>query len=277
MNTLRHTPLKLVRLSWAAILVIALFCVAASAVRCQDRPEIADVRLSPDSERLVIKTRGSTLHPEALALRSPARLVLDFKGARPADSAYSIKDIGGYIRGITVRSAPTGARVEVEFSDDRVPDYRIRQLGSSVLVFFSWDAQAEARRAGRGEASVANSTASVEAGVSSDKAVWKPAPAGKGKTGLFIKRADVEDGLIVLDVADGKHPDATYRISLGVDLERRGFRSASVRKLATSAQLRESSSDRWSAVAGASSRRERTKEASVDGPRPLRGTSGRVK
>jgi hypothetical protein len=256
----------------ATLFVLTTLLIAPGLAGAQESPVIADVLLSPDSERLVIKMLGSAPAPEATALRGPARLVLDFKGARPGNGANSLKNPGGFIREVRVARSATGARVEVEFTEDRVPEHRIRQLSSTLMVFFarsSRDGRAglEARETdGRGRVRQAYGIEDAP----SRKWDSAPAAAGGGE-GLFIRKADVADGLIVLDVAERKDPNTTYRITLGVDLARQGFRTASVKKRPKSLKSTEEVADRWSAPAG-SSGTVKPKGPKPEGRKPTRAS-----
>jgi hypothetical protein len=55
-------------------------------------------------------------------------------------------------------------------------------------------------------------------------------------SGLFIKSAEVIEGLIVLEVADRKEPHSAYRIKLGVDLAQQGFNTAHIRRISEKKQ-----------------------------------------
>lgn len=208
-----------------------------------DSPVITDIMLSPDSERLVIKTTGHAPEPETSVLRGPTRLAVDLKGARPGNGVRPLKNPSAFIREVRVGWSAVGARVEVEFTEDRVPDHRIRKLGSTLMVLFARPSPTVSEAAG---GRLSHETSDLDERLRK----WDAIPAATGGADFFVRKADVENGLITLEVQRRKEPNATYRITLGVDFARQGFSTASVRKIFKSVKSMDASQNAWSAPAG---------------------------
>ncbi len=118
-------------LLFGAVLAIALvdeFACASST--------IAGVTITPDLRRVIVRFEGRTVGTDGLSVYSkPNSLEIDVSAARLGQVERSTR--AGRGEGLEVRVAPagSGARLVLDFGKSRVPNYRVRWLGSYLTVF----------------------------------------------------------------------------------------------------------------------------------------------
>jgi hypothetical protein len=247
-----------------AICCVALFHgVAADVGAAIASGKIAEVNVSPDLRRVTVRTEGFMGNHKESTAANPSRLILDIPGmtlAKPPALTGAGK-YGGL--GIRTAQSESGARVVLDFGNAPIPEHRIRRLGNYLMVFLQeWNsATGPPHRAGWETAPAAKESASLpQEGIRRDnpwsnpgakgaqqEAQPKPLPRSQreerphrlrpvteiirshnGSPELFIRSAEVSDGLIVLHVGARDNPAMIYRIDLGVDFSQLGFSAARI-------------------------------------------------
>ncbi len=208
----------------------ALFCVLLLAgstgiAQSAELGEILEVKATSDFRRVIIKCEGEVGPPAAYELAEPSRLVIDFHARLGKMEAKTVFR-GQPIREIRAGKLPKGSRLVVDFGENRVPQYQIRQIDNYFVVFLS-DAPLQ-------------SAASEAAAAAPSTPVWEPTsfpavaasePAATDTSGLVIKSAKVIKGMIVLEVEDRNGKPKSYRVDIGVDFDQMGFHTAAVRRI----------------------------------------------
>lgn len=247
-----------------AICFLVLFQGAAADVGATlTTGKITEVSVSSDMRRVTVKTEGIVGNHVESTAANPSRLIIDLAGVtvgKPLAVTGAGKDSS---LGIRVAKNDLGARVVMDFGTSPVPGYRVRRLGSYLMVFFQdWTppiTQSQHRtgvdrpavkepppvpgqRIRREEAgSIASHRAPreethrmprVKTRSEDISAVLQPVSEAvrpnDGPAELFIRSAEVAGGVIVLHVARRSNPATIYRIDLGVDFSQLGFSAARI-------------------------------------------------
>ena len=96
---------------------------------------ITDVRVSPDAQRIIIRTDGDVAEPAVYKPSKPSTLVMDFGRAIPTKKVGRLRLVNKPVREIRIERVGTGARVTVDFGEYAVPAYRVRKIENCCLVF----------------------------------------------------------------------------------------------------------------------------------------------
>jgi len=231
--------------------------------------KVAEVSVSPDVRRVSIKIDGiAGNHAESTAA-NPSRLIIDIPGAgvgKPLVVKGAGKESGLSIR---VAKSESGARVVLDFGTASIPEYRVRRLGSFLMVFLQeWHPtipkpqraavqeqpaekelpplsthrirrdDSEAMPSLRVPREREQQISRVRNGRAGQTEVRQAALAAAGphheSAELFIRSAEVSGGLIVLHVARRSDPATLYRIDLGLDFTQLGFSAARISPVGSS-------------------------------------------
>jgi hypothetical protein len=201
--------------------------------RAMDQGFIEEIKISPDLHRIVFRSSAAIDDVRTTTVDGPPRLVLDMPDQVPlAKGSSSMTEKSGPLK-VRVSKASAGARAVVDFGGAPIPDYRVVKMDTCVIVFLG-DIQVPSRTGAKRRPD--NQGFQSVAGSSSLRS--EPADEGDslrerlGNGDLVIESADTVNGMIVLRVSDRKNPAKAYRIELGVDVNRLGFRSAAVTPIA---------------------------------------------
>jgi hypothetical protein len=209
-----HTKLTGIGLIFIGLVLSILWCPVAGA-----SGEITEINITPDCRRIAVRADGNIGRHSLCALESPNRLVLDIEG----NGVSKEPTISGTIAaGVEVRAVRrgSGARVVMNFGNRPIPEHRIKSVGNYLLLFLE----------GWGTAAGTSSLTPPE-----PRTVSRPKqdPILSSSPDLQIKSAEVNNGLIVLKVANRTHPERVFKIELGVDFDQLGFNTASIHNLST--------------------------------------------
>lgn len=223
--------------------------------------KIAEVNVSPDVRRVSIRTEGQVGNHAESTVTNPSRLVIDIAGASLA--APLVVSGAGRERGLGVRAAKndSGVRLVLDFGASPVPAYRIRRVGSYLLVFLQ-DWHPSTGRAGVTgfEPTASEELAPVPRKSSGREHGWRASahaaqkperrslPTVSSRTeamdtlqhmietprteeapaDLMVKSAEADNGAIVLLVARKSNPAKVYRIDLRIDLNEPEVRNGKI-------------------------------------------------
>ena len=208
----------------AFIGMVCLFVVAQWGVAEGFRPgHISGVHLTPNGKQVLIQCDARPGPHSDFVIGSPNRLVIDFEGAGLLRAPRKVRVNRAGVREIRLGHFKSRARVVIDFGSNPVPRYELRPGEKSLVVSLAGNAgslSAQKRR--------------IKPKRLSHK-LLKPrmhhkAPAKrKGKTeALSIKSARVTDGLVVVELADGKDPKKHCRVVLDVDAKHLRVRRATL-------------------------------------------------
>lgn len=197
-------------------LVFLLLAQSVGLSYGQEFGTIAAVNLTPDNKRVIIKTDGQVGTHSAFVIERPCRLVIDFESTGLGAVARRIKVGRDPIEEIRLGNTDSRARVVVDFGDRPVPTFRIDRMNNGIVVML-------------GESIVQSAAGSAKPKLAAFQTVAQPLPvrapgAGVPKSpaaGLSVNKAGVTDGLVVVELADGKNSKGKYR--LVVDLDTKGM------------------------------------------------------
>lgn len=180
-----------------------------------DRGKIADVRVSPDLRRVVIKSDGPLGDHKAFVIGQPYRLVLDFPDADLARGLSRIKVGKEPIREIRLGSTASRTRVVVDFGHNAAPPYKIHRDRGYLVVTLGQSLPVPRQ--------IAAEKKKASAPKPETKSPPKQArgPAKKKNSPLLkIRSAEVVDGLVVVELTEAKRPKRSCKLVLEVDLDR---------------------------------------------------------
>lgn len=211
---------------FAAISGLLLVIGAIGIAQGADPGRIVEVKATEDFRRVIIRCQGMVEPPAAYELAEPSRLVIDFLHAGMGDVEGKKEYVGQSIREIRTGKLPKGSRLVVDFGENPVPQYQIRQIDNYFVVFLS-DVPMEPA-ASAAPAPIRNAP------------IWEETPfpvtaaSDPGPTdisGLVIKSAKVVKGMIVLEVENQSGQPKSYRVDIGIDFDQMGFHTAAVRRM----------------------------------------------
>lgn len=186
-------------LRWALALLVALCTLATAPARAQSPLTLTDIAYSAlPGDRVQVKLQLSgplEQAPLSFTIDEPARLALDFPGARVGLDRKSQAIGVGAARSVSAVEASD--RTRVVFNLDRMVPYQVSVLEDVVVVEFEGDTPALAARPA--------TPAPVAPGAM--------APAEAGVLGIDFRRGVQGEGKVVIDLSD---PDVV------VNIERQG-------------------------------------------------------
>ena len=115
----------------AIIFAMVLFCESTGLAA----GKIADVKISPDLKRVIVKCEGPVDERTSSSIQRSSLLVIDVAGADLGDVERSTR--AGREAGLEVRVSKThsGARLVLDFGGAAVPEHKIRRVGDYLMVF----------------------------------------------------------------------------------------------------------------------------------------------
>jgi len=266
-----HCPMFPRVRSLAVLSLLVLPVSAAVEVHAAVTPgRVAEVNVSADVRRVTIRTEGHVGSHAESTVANPSRLVIDISGANLAKPLTVTG--AGRERGLAIRAAKSesGVRIVLDFGGSPIPEYRIRRVGNHLLVFFrEWEPKAGAGTVTGLEPTASKELEPVAKAWPGGANGWRTSAhaarreevgrtlaannhridtmeprqrtvesgqADEASGELFIKSAEVNDGVIVLHVAKRSHPSKVYRIDLGVDLSELGLRIAKISEVVDAAK-----------------------------------------
>ena len=125
----------------AIIFAMVFFCGSTGLAA----GKIADVKISPDLKRVVVKCEGLVDQRMSSSIQRSSLLVIDIAGAGLGDIERSTRS--GREAGLEVRVSKTnsGARMVLDFGGAAVPEHKIRRVGDYLMVFLDqWTPKAAA-------------------------------------------------------------------------------------------------------------------------------------
>jgi hypothetical protein len=189
--------------------------------------KIADVKISPDLKRVVVKCGGLVDERMSSSVQRSSLLVIDLAGAGLGDIERSTR--AGREAGLEVRVSKTnsGARLVLDFGGAAVPEHKIRRVGDFLMVFLGeWTPKAAPP-----SKTVVTSPRPVQPAQAARPKPNSPVKLSLDSSGLTIRSAEVVDGMIVLQVASRTKPAGNYRIDLGINFDQLGFSVANVQHI----------------------------------------------
>ncbi len=213
----------------------------------QQAGRIVDIKLSPDQRRLVVQCEGPIGSHEVRALKTPSSLVIDLHSTQVGQAPGAMKLEHGPIREIRTVRQNSDARVVVDFGEHPVPEHKVRKIGDCLIVFLGeFGPVRAAASVPSAPGAIGNKQERVtpQAPRVQVRAPGNESPKAKltsritdpkqprhtiDSTKLFVKSARVVNGSIQMEVAEKHNPRKAYLISLGVDWERLGLKTAEIR------------------------------------------------
>lgn len=263
---IRHIPV------FTAVAVVAWAVAAGDALASG---HLTRVKVTPDLRRVIVTCDGQMSAHGTFAIDPPSRLIIDVPGTRLGDVLRKTRYGKGSGLTVEVRETKAGARIVLDFGGASVPEHRIERLGNCLMVLFKeWTPQS----AGSSRSASADKHKPARTHVTPPRHAASKAQRSVEVTDLRVESAEVVNGLIVLKVASKEAPDITYRIDLGINLDRLGFSSASIRPIRDGRTAARRSSPGGSHMAGSRTpEKMAAPRAQADTPTNVsRGTSARA-
>lgn len=217
------------------VLVSALLCCGAGSSYAGI---ITEIKLSPDSQRLIIRSQGDVGSLVAKPLRNPSRLALDFDEAQVKNLPSVLTFNDRLIPRIRIANFKRGCRIVADFGRYAVPEHKIRRIDDYVIVFLgkfrpaAYDdepAQSSSMHKGS-QISKPDRLLEIDSKNSASKARRRRTSISNAQNGasFFLKSAKVVRDRIVLEVFDSKDHNRPYVVNLDLDLSNRGFNGATI-------------------------------------------------
>ncbi len=206
-----------------AILLAVSMLVMNGASLCQAaRGVIQEINATPDCRRLVIQYDGTIDSHRTFELSDPSRLVIDFAAVDPGSLPTTTQYRNKPIKALRVGKTSSGARVVVDFGHTSLPDYNIRILGKFVMVLFGpFEFTPRPEEHGKPVSLSRVSRIATQQRV-------EPRIINAPDSPFMVRSARVSKGRVILDVALRDGSRRRYQVTLGLDLQERGFRTASI-------------------------------------------------
>ncbi|MFZ5864286.1 MAG: AMIN domain-containing protein [Thermodesulfobacteriota bacterium] len=239
---------------WAFATCALLLVVFLGLSSAQAGGAITDVKLSDDTQRIVIQFDGEMGAHTTKTLPSPPRLVIDVPSVRadscPQRQSFQKKPV----REVRVEASGRGSRITVDFGEHEVPQHRIRRMENLLVVFLGDHRKSphalteefqqkldhrEERPLARARAMRSPRPWTVPAAKESRPVIKEVRPAAAEvrpspeSTDLFVKQASVDDGALLVELGRKSQPGTGYLIRLGIDLVRLGIRTAQIDEIST--------------------------------------------
>ncbi len=212
------------------IILLVLIAVMFGIATCE-RPvlaagKIADVKISPDLKRVIVKCEGRIDERVSASIVRSSLLVIDFVGAALGDVERSTRAGQGAGLEARVSKISSGVRLVLDFGGAAAPEHKIRRVGDYLMVFLGEWTPKEAA-----PIKTAVPNPSRPSGQRPQVAQLKtnpPVKLGLDSLGFTIKSVEVVDGVIVLQVANRTNSAGNYRIELGINFDQLGFSVANI-------------------------------------------------
>ncbi len=212
---------------------LSLLVPSAGAASASAAGAIAGVRVSAHGKHVIILCDGPVGRHATSVLSNPNRLVIDFDDTGLRGAERKLRVDKEPIKEIRLGHFQSKARIVVDFGESPVPSHRIHsEQNSMILVLGKPATQTGGATKPR---TVRNSSNGQPA---PERPVRAPAVSGKEST-LAIRSATVEEGMVVLELADRNSPQRTARLVVDVDMNRLRVRHASVTAAANAVSLAE--------------------------------------
>jgi hypothetical protein len=213
------------------VLAVAVLLVAAGFGECRTfaAGKITDVKISPDSRRVIVTADGAMIPAGICRLEGTSKLAIDIPGIGLGDVDRTVRSLEAPVLEVKVSPTASGVRLVMDFGSASVPEHKIRRMENCLILQLSPWSAADSVGDWAAPAGVRSASEPLQSSTTKQKARQIKA---KGRAGdLEVKSAEVANGLIVLTVVRQDNPDRLYQIDLGVDLEHSGFHVASIRRL----------------------------------------------
>ncbi len=193
-------------------LVLAL-CFWGNA-QAQETAHITDVRLAGDLRTVTVQLDATPGKRSAFVLDKPSRLVVDIESAGLGKVPGKINVGRGGVNEIRIGAVNSKARVVVDFGDNPAPPFAVDSVGSQIIVSMGAVSQ--------GTAAVSEPpkpTPVQRAAVRPERPKYNSSPKHvvERPEGLSVKSAKVNNGRIVVELADSKAPGKTERLLIDYD------------------------------------------------------------
>ncbi len=208
------------------ILIPVIFAMAICARPVLAAGKIADVKISPDLKRVIVKCEGQIDERVSASIVRSSLLVVDVAGAALGDVERSTR--AGQGAGLEVRVSKTssGARMVLDFGGTAVPEHKIRRVGDYLMVFLGeWTPKDAAPVK---TAAPNPSRPPAQRPQVAQPKTSPPVRLGLDSSGFTVKSVEVVDGVIVLQVANRTNSAGNYRIELGINFDQLGFSVANI-------------------------------------------------
>lgn len=163
---------------------------------------LTDVKIAPNQKRIVVKHEGNIGKHAAFVIERPYRLVVDFSSTGLGRISRKINVNGSEIREIRLGQTPSRARMVLDFGSNPVPAFQIQRMDGAVLVMLGNTA---------GTSSTQNPAGSTE----TERRISSPdngTPVPPVASPLVVKKAEVKDDLVYVELADKNKQGKTYRL-----------------------------------------------------------------
>jgi hypothetical protein len=208
------------------ILIAIMFGIATCERPVLAAGKIADVKISPDLKRVIVKCQGQIDERVSASIVRSSLLVVDFPGAALGDAERSARAGQGAGLEARVSKINSGVRLVLDFGGAAVPEHKIRRVGDYFMVFLGEWTPKEAAPA---KTAVPNpSRPPAQRPQVAQLKTNPPVKLGLGSPGFTIKSVEVVDGVIVLQVANRTNSVGNYRIELGINFDQLGFSVANI-------------------------------------------------
>jgi len=213
------------------VLIVVMVGIAAYESPVLAAGTIADVKISPDLKRVIVKCEGRIDERVSASIVRSSLLVIDFVGAALGDVERSTRAGQGAGLEARVSKISSGVRLVLDFGGATAPEHKIRRVGDYLMVFLGEWTPKEAAPVKTAAPNPSRVPAPVQRPQIAQPKTNPPVKLGLDSSGFTIKSVEVVDGVIVLQVANRTNSAGNYRIELGINFDQLGFSVANIQPI----------------------------------------------